>query len=458
MNGPLDSSRAPSLRLRLLCIVSLASMVLLVLASALTYRQALHELEELMDGQMAKTGQLMLAQLAQDPVYPVDLAARIAGIRGVRPDQIELALEYQIGTADGTVLARSAQAPATPLSGALGFADVVDGGQAWRSLILEAVDGRHRIQIAESIPTRDEEALEIAAKTMQPLLLFFPLALFAIYFAVRQGLKPLDHLAAEVSARSSDNLSPLATRAVPREVQPLVAAINRLFFRLDGALESERRFTADAAHELRTPLAAARIQAQVGLLSAEESLRRHAMKQTMAGIDRATRLVDQMLRLARLDPLARLPAPQKVDLCELAGDVAAITKDAVPEADIALDVPAGEVPIDGDPGLLEIALRNLLDNAARYSPAGSAITVFLSKRSGELRLGVRDSGPGVSPPELPRLIERFYRGSGTTAEGSGLGLTIVRRIAELHGASLELRNREDAGRVVGFEACLRWDR
>ena len=338
------------------------------------------------------------------------------------------------------------------LTGALGYANVLQGDERWRSLILESADGVYRVQIAESIPKRDKEALEIASKTVQPMVFIFPLLLLAIYFSVRRGLKPLDDLASDVATRSSDNLTPLAGRGVPREAQPLVAAINRVLFRLGYSLDSERRFTADAAHELRTPLAAARIQAQVALLSPDAEKRNHALAQALAGLDRATRLVEQMLRLARLDPLAQLPQKQSINLVELAQRVAAGVQDAAPHARIALDLAENGPPVDGDPDLLEVALRNLLDNAIRYSPEGSEVTVVLRNDGDVSVLSVCDNGPGVAPEELPRLMERFYRGASVTAEGSGLGLTIVSRIAELHGATLELDNRTGGG----FEARLCW--
>ncbi len=452
MPGSLNSGRIPSLRWRLLLLVSLASLAILVLASTFSYRRARHEVQELMDDQLAKTAQLVLAQAQLGEDHFIDLPERIAGIRGLRSRRNHLTLEYQIGKASGTVLVRSAHAPTTSLAGTLGYANVMQGEERWRSLILESADGIYRVQIAESIPKRDKEALEIAVKTVQPLVFIFPLLLMAIYFSVRRGLKPIDDLASEVATRSSDNLTPLAGRDIPREAQPLVAAINRVLFRLGYSLESERRFTADAAHELRTPLAAARIQAQVALLSPDDEKRNHALSQALAGLDRATRLVEQMLRLARLDPLAQLPQKQSIDLVELAQRVAAGVQDAVPHARIALDLADNSQSVDGDPDLLEVALRNLLDNAIRYSPDESEVTVFLRNRDDALVLGVSDNGPGVAPDELPRLMERFYRGASVTAEGSGLGLTIVSRIAELHGATLELANRTGGG----FEARLCW--
>jgi hypothetical protein len=267
LNGTLNSSRAPSLRWRLLLLVSISSLVVLVLASSMSYRRARHEVQELMDDQLAKTAQLVLAQAQTGDDHLSDLPARIAGIHGLKSRRNQLTLEYQIARKDGVVLARSPNAPAAVVSGPLGYATFGAEGESWRTLTLESADRTIRVQIAESIPVRDKEALEIAVKTAKPLWLTLPLLLLAIYFSVRRGLKPLDELASEVATRSPDNLSPLAARAVPREAQPLVAAINRVFYRLDSALENERRFTADAAHELRTPLAAARIQAQVAQIA-----------------------------------------------------------------------------------------------------------------------------------------------------------------------------------------------
>ncbi len=442
-----------SLRRRLLLLVSVASLVIMVLALWFSYQQSRREVQDLMDMQMSKTGQLMLAHAQQGEDHLASLPTHIDDVRGIRRRHSSLTLEYQVGRQDGSILARSDHALSTPLTGKLGLSTVVENGLPWRSLILETTDRRYRIQIAESIPKRDHEALEIAAKTVLPLLLVFPLSLLAIYFSVRQGLKPLDELASEVARRSSDNLTPLTTdKAIPRETMPLVAAINQMLYRLRFSLESERRFTADAAHELRTPLAAARIQAQVALLSEEEDAHRHALSQTVAGLDRATRLVEQLLRLARLDPLAQLPQPQKIDLTELAQNVAVNVQNSMPQANIRLLPAESEYFVQGDADLLEVALRNLMDNAIRYSPENSEVSVFLRGDGRGVALGVQDSGPGVSADELPHLVERFYRSTSVTAEGSGLGLTIVSRIASLHGAELQLSNRENGG----FEACLFW--
>jgi two-component system sensor histidine kinase QseC len=452
MSDSLHNGRIPSLRWRLLVLVSLAALLILTLAAVLSYRQARHEVQELMDGQMSGTATLMLAQAQQRTELLDKLPALMAAQRGLWTERNQIPLEYQIGKPDGTVIVHSAQGPTTPLGSALGFATVYYENQPWRSLILETADHAYRIQVAQSIPKRDKEALEIARKTVLPLGIIFPLLLAAIYFSVRRGLKPLDDLATAVLSRSPENLTLLANRATPREAQPLVAAINRLLFRLNASLENERRFTADAAHELRTPLAAVRIQTQVAALSEHAGEREHALGQALTGLDRASRLVDQMLRLSRLDPMSRLAGSLKVNLAELTQEVTAGVRDSTPDACIELNLDENAAPIDGDPDLIVVALRNLLDNAVRYASPGGNICVGLQQTGGELVLSVSDNGPGVDAEELPRLVERFYRGASVKADGSGLGLTIVQRIAALHAAKLELGNRPGGG----FEASLRW--
>jgi two-component system sensor histidine kinase QseC len=227
-----------------------------------------------------------------------------------------------------------------------------------------------------------------------------------------------------------------------------------LLGRLSATLDNERRFTADAAHELRTPLAALKVQAQVAMATRDPAEQKHALAQVLAGADRATRLVEQLLRLARLDPVVRLPDPQQLDLTDLAAmaveDAQAMA--ATKAQKLTLSVQDTPVAISGDRDLLGAAVRNLIDNALRYTPEHGQITVSASVEHGEPLLTIQDNGPGVPDAELPRLVERFYRGRDVSAEGSGLGLAIVHRIAELHGARLEVENLTGGG----FSARLRW--
>jgi two-component system sensor histidine kinase QseC len=454
MPNSLQCARLQSLRWRLLRTVCIAALLGLALSGLMSYWQAQHEAEELMDGHLAQSARLLLALVRDNENHLADLATRLATVRSNEDNLYEPPLEFQIGRADGSLLLRSEHAPAAPLSAAPGYSIIEHDGQPWRMLNLEASSGDYRVQVGQAIELRDRAALEVAGQTVFPIALISPVLLLLIYYSVRRALKPLDDLAADVASRSPENLKPLASRSAPLEAQPLVAALNRLLFRLRDTLENERRFTADAAHELRTPLAVVKIQAQVAQLTADRNDRQHALSQVLAGADRASRVLEQLLRLARLDPLASLPNPGEIDLAELARRVIAETNRGLDTRTIRLKAGDSPLLVSGDAELLEIVLRNLIDNALRYTPSDSTITVFARRQNGELSLGVADDGPGVAPEELPRLVERFYRGREASAEGSGLGLAIAQRIAELHAARFEVENLSGGG----FEARLRWCR
>ena len=455
MGTRLPAMRLQSLRWRLLRTVCLAALLGLAVSAMLSYRQAQHEAEELMDGNLAQSGRILLALATDDPQQLDDLGARLATLASAGASRYEPLLEYQIGRNDGSLLLRSEHAPESPLSVAPGYSVIEHDGDPWRLLTLASTAGDFRVQVGQSIKLRDRAALEVARQAVLPIALMSPLLLLPlIYFSVRRGLKPLDDLAADVARRSAENLEPLAMRLAPLETQPLLTAVNRLLNRLRETLDKERRFTADAAHELRTPLAVIKVQAQVAQLSIDAGDRQHALAQVLAGTDRATRVLEQLLRLARLDPLAGLPDAGDIDLAELARQVFAELWPTTATQAIQLHSDDSPLLVRGDAELLQVVLRNLLDNAMRYTPAGSTITVFARLRHGERSIGVTDDGRGVPPDDLPRLVERFYRGREAIAEGSGLGLAISQRIAELHDARLEFENLPGGG----FEARLRWPR
>lgn len=454
MSGSLLDGKPHSLRRRLLALVLLATLLTWCLAAVLGYRQARHDVQEMMDAHMSQTASLLLAQASQTPTLLAELPGLLKTMKGAGKHHLELEMEFRIVRPNGSVLARSAHAPASSLAGEPGLTDREIDGQTWRTLVVMTETGDLRVHVFQSLRQRNKEALEIASNTVLPLGLLIPFLIGLIYFSVRRGLKPLDDLAMGVSQRSPENLQAFDTTSTPREVRPLMISLNSLLGRLGQALENERRFTADAAHELRTPLAAIRVQAQVALSSTDTEQHRHALNQVLAGTGRATRLVEQLLRLARLDPLDRLPRTQTLDLVATA---AALIDEAIPGVperanDLRLESSGAHITVSGDAELLTIAMRNLIDNALRYTQPGCGIMVFVRQEHGEAIFGVRDAGPGVKPEELPMLIERFYRSNDAHAEGSGLGLAIVRRIAELHGARLEV----DSVEGQWFEARLRW--
>ncbi|WP_205409761.1 sensor histidine kinase [Pseudothauera hydrothermalis] len=438
--------RLRSLRWRLLAAVCAAVLLLWLLTGWLSYTQAQHEAEELMDGNLAQSGRLLLALLRDNEADLRELAGRLATVRGAADNIYEPPLEFQIGRADGSILARSEAAPHLPVLGVTGYRDIVREDTAWRVLNVASQDGRYRVQVAQSIALRDRAALEVASHTVLPLALLSPVLIVLIYLSVLRALRPLDRLAGEISARNPDNLAPIPVQQVPTEALPLVGAINRLLQRVARTLDNERRFTADAAHELRTPLAALKVHTQVARLCREDAAREHALRQLEHGVDRVSRLVEQLLRLARLDPLNTLPDPGAVSLHALVDHTLEALRQSTPAAaqrithTLSPDTPA----VAGDADLLQIALRNLLDNALRYSPAEAAIQVAVEDHGQAVDLVVADNGPGVPPDALARLGERFFRVTGTV-EGSGLGLAIVARIMALHGGRLALSNRPQGG-------------
>jgi two-component system sensor histidine kinase QseC len=454
MPGVFNDGHGPSLRRRLLRMVTLATVLGWGLAAAFIYGQASHDVQELMDGQMAELARLLLAQAPTDPAQLASLSESMARLREAEFSDSDLKLEFEIGRADGTVLLRSAHAPDAPLNRSLGYADYEHAGKPWRILVLEPTSGDRRILVAHPADYRNREALEIASNAVLPLALLLPIMVGLIYFSIRRGLKPLHDLAADVASRTAEDLEPLQPATAPREIRPLVKAINQFLGRLNATLENERRFTADAAHELRTPLAALKVQAQIAMAARNPAQSQHALAQVVAGSDRATHLVDQLLRLARLDPIVSLPNMQPFDLGKLATSLVADHQELAAQQSqkLSLSVPEGAVMVRGDAELMGVALRNLVDNALRYTPAGSDVRVSVGCEHGEARVTVTDNGSGVPEQELGRLMERFFRGSEAAAEGTGLGLAIVHRIAELHGARLEVKNLAEGG----FAASLRW--
>jgi signal transduction histidine kinase len=259
-----------------------------------------------------------------------------------------------------------------------------------------------------------------------------------VWFAIRRGIAPIATVTEQVAGRAPEHLEALAPVTAPQEIRPLIDALNDLFGRVDRALDNERRFTADAAHELRTPLAAIVTQAQVASRARDAAERDQALVQIATSGRRASRLVEQLLLLARLDPAANLHK-EKLRLDQLAAAVCADHGSMALDKNITLELDtSGEIAIHGHADLLRVLLRNLLDNALRYTPAGEKVGVGVTVHGSSVRLTVSDSGPGIPPAERANVMRRFHRLAGQETEGSGLGLSIVARIAELHHASVVL--------------------
>jgi two-component system, OmpR family, sensor histidine kinase QseC len=427
-----------SLRLRLVSLLSIGLGVAWLVAAWFTHAESRQEIDGLFDAQLAQSAQVLLGTTRHE------LHERIE--RG--DDEIPVSHEYEQKLAfqiwdERELLLRSTTAPATAMaSDKEGYSDTIINSEPWR--VLTRWDMRHEfmIQVAEPKVARESLARHITLKMLLPTFIALPILALLIWLGVGAGLQPLQQLRQEVKQRTANRLEPVAMTGVPEEVAPLTQALNDLFARLQQAFEGERRFTADAAHELRTPLSALKIQAQVALRSVDDAERHVALENVLHGVDRAARLVEQLLTLARVDPETAATDYKQVDLHSLA---AAVISDLEPLAhakQIELTLEDGpSFSVLGDDAQLSLLLRNLLDNAIRYTPAGGRVAVTVRNTNG-IALEVRDTGPGIPKSELEHVLERFYRISGSGEEGSGLGLSIVRRIAELHGARLELSDNE----------------
>ena len=439
-----------SLRRRLL-LPLLAGVSIYWLATLLwVYVDTHHEIDELFDAQLAQTAQSVLAlgknqleELAEHgdnaPQYAMDEFAHSA-----HPYQRKIM--FQIWHGRDTLVSRSSNAPLAPLTETDGYAeaDGTDGASGhWRFFSQWDEQHQYRVVVAESHAVRDELIGHIAWRLLIPALFGLPLLGGWVWLATRRGLTPLDAVAKQIATREPSRLQALTPAEAPHEIRPLVDALNGLFVRVEQTLEAERRFTADAAHELRTPLAALGIQAQVALRAQDAAERTHALEQLQVGADRGARLVNQLLTLARLDPETGLQK-HPVLLDRLAEEVCAAHGAMALKKNIHLELDTTPTIVQGDADMLRILLRNLIDNAIQYTPAGGRVSVQVAENT----LSVTDTGPGIPAHERAMVLRRFYRLAGQDMEGSGLGLSIVARIAELHGAQLELADGGNSGLLV----------
>jgi two-component system sensor histidine kinase QseC len=319
-----------------------------------------------------------------------------------------------------------------------GFATVSIGGQAWRVFVTRGTERDAQVFVGEQLDSRTDILDALLRGTLVPAALALPPLGLAVWWAVRLGMAPLRRLSHLLVAREPRALEPVVLEDAPTEMEPMIGALNGLLNRIGTMVESERRFTADAAHELRTPIAAIRAQSQVALAESNRTARTRALQLTLQGCDRATRLVEQLLTLSRLDTGAAPPLTV-LDLSALARRVAGeIAPAALARGQVLTLEADAPCAVRGDETLLAVLLRNLLDNAVRYSPGGAEIAVSVRTEGSAVRLDIEDGGPGLADADLQRLGERFFRILGSGESGSGLGWSIVRRIADAHAAPVQL--------------------
>lgn len=420
-----------SIRTRLsLALILLVALVSLI-AAFVTYHRVLDETSTLFDYQ--------LRQMALSLRSQISLAPRIE----VPPDQGDSDFVVQIWDVFGTRVYLSR--PGLPLINqvVLGYTDLSLRGEDWRAYGLQTPNGV--IQIAQPLRVRQRLAGAAALRVVIPLIFLLPVMVAFVAWIVGRGLRPLKAVTAEVQRRDERSLSPLAADRLPQEIEPLVGELNRLLRRLEIAFSAQRDFIADAAHELRSPLTALRLQLQLLDRAPDSAARLEARERLGGAIERAIHLAEQLLTLARSDPGDAVAAFARVDLAAIAaagiGDSHALI--ATRHIDVSLE--AEPTIMQGDPEALRTLVRNLIDNAVRYTPPGGAVRVHCRATAAGAELEVADTGPGIPAADRERVFDRFYRRAGATEPGSGLGLAIVKAIASRHGAQISLADAPGGG-------------
>lgn len=437
------------MRRRLLTLLLATTTLVWLVTAVFAFFDAHHEIDELFDAQLAQSARVVLAQSSHALKHDLHEDEEVEIDTGEDGHKHEQKIAFQIFGADGKLRLRSASAPTTRLSSrSSGYGDEYIDGERWRIFSLNNDHGT-LIQVGERHDMRNELAADIALRLAYPLIFALPVLALLIWLGVGRSLSPLRRFTSEVMRRAPDDLAPIDDAQIPLEIQPLADALNTLLERLAHTLENERRFTADASHELRTPLAALKIQAQVAMQTEEDEQRRHALRQVIEGANRAAHLVEQLLTLARLDHAA--PPPETpAELHEVAMECLTQLAAMAANKNIELSLADGRGQIGGDPAMLGVLVRNLVDNAIRYTPPGGVVRVAISDDGRRTVLEVCDSGPGIPAEERARALERFHRIVGSGENGSGLGLSIVQRIADLHHAELTLETPEN-----GQGLCVR---
>jgi two-component system OmpR family sensor kinase len=425
---------------RSLLLALLGAMLLALLVGAVaTYHTEVRQAEQLLDYQLRQTA----------------LALRDQSFGAVTPPVVQggggdFDYSIQVWSEDGVSIYYSYPPHVLPNRAQLGFSTVETGEGPWRVFALQ--ERGEVIQVAQPISRRDELAAHAALQSLRPFLLLLPLMGAFIWIVVGRGLAPIGRLARALEQRTPSTLQPVS-ESVPQELQPLVQALNDLLARLRSAQQAQRQLVADAAHELRTPLAALLLQTQLVERADSPAARATALGELELGIERATRVVQQLLTLAREEPGA-----VGTELVPLSLD-ATLLEAVVPYRALAdakglrlrVDTGGCRALVNGDRASLQTLFANVIDNAVRYTPAGGELAIALRESATSAVVTVEDSGPGIPPQDRQRVFDRFYRQPGVEQPGTGLGLAIVRAIAERHRLQVSLDAASAGGLLVRIE-------
>lgn len=425
-----------SLRIRLILLLGVAILAAAGLQFATSFRATMRASNKLFDYHMEQ----MALALQDSGFQQTDWYKAPA-----RNNDFDFVI--QIWADDGVRVYQSRSYRTLPEQGGLGYSTVTLDNGEWR---LYAVRSDARvIQIAQKIEVRRDRAISLALHALWPVIPISLLLFAASWWVVTSALSPLNRIGQDLANRNTDSLAPVSDKGVPKEVSLLVAELNSLLDRMSRALHSHQRFVADAAHELRSPITALKLQVQTLSRAKTEPAREQAVQRLLGGVDRASRLVEQLLALARQDPLSEAVGSP---LLSLSACVEQAASDVGPLAQFRqIQVQYGEfmeTDVCGDAEGLRIMVRNLLDNAVRYTPEHGQIRIEVMVDASAATLAIHDSGPGIPEQNWARVFDRFYRVPGTAPSGSGLGLAIVKAITERHGATVGLGKSVLGGLMV----------
>lgn len=431
-----------SIRNRLLFLLLITIFAIWIVSTGLIYLATQHEVEELFDANLAQNAKVLLGLLHHELADDDDDDE--VEIEDYHPlHKYEKKIAFLIRTTSGYVVAHSSGAPIFPLPAQqrANYHNYYINGYSWRVFTLK--EDNIIVQTGEREDIRNELIMKIISSILILLSITLLLLAFLIWISVSRGLKPLRQLAVEITNRTPDQLQPIDIQSIPIEVEIPVNALNSLFKRLNQAFENERRFTSDAAHELRTPLAGLKTQTQVAQRAVDPKQHQQALQNVLTGLDRMSHLVVQLLLLARMDANHAM-VMYPIDLQKLINQ---IISDLMPHAlekniDLGVESTISNYTIWGNEDGLYLLFRNLVDNAIRYTPNDGQVTIrFTHETEQTITVTVLDTGFGIPSEQMERVFERFYRGqSQQKVTGSGLGLSIAQRVAELHKTTIQLYN------------------
>ena len=430
-----------SLRGRLFVILVLATGLIWLCATAWIFLQTRREVEHVLDTRLQEAAR-MVSSLAINAAGPTSGGGQAGAAPLLERVGYERQLSCQIWSLDGRLVARSSGAPDDSLGDeGDGFSDRQVSGETWRVYAVSDQSKGIRVLVGDRLGLREKLVSDLIRGLLWPTIFIVPLLGLLIWTSLGRGLRPLQLMAVDLKYRSVDDMSPVDSRHTPPEILPLVTALNNLFARLEAARQHERDITAFAAHELRTPLAGLKTQAQVAIAATDPKARESALRQIVASVDRAARLVRQLLAMARLDAQSAVDLKDEVNLGRLVAEITSSDSAAGP-ARVVVNASLDEITIVTNHDLLAIALRNLHENAIQHMPRDGIVTWSAAIEGSRAAITIDDEGPGIPDSELPLVTNRFFRGQHKSPSGSGLGLAIVQLALEKIGGSLALQNKQ----------------